>query len=95
MDRNKLLILIGLLVGIIIIAILLYSTSGKQDGEKITGEGATSNSSSGETEQYIDEELDGQVQKELVVSGNSEEGVEKIKEFIPDKDAEEIKKYIC
>ncbi len=94
MDRKKQLILIGLLVGIIIIAILLYSTSGKQDGAKITGNKATSNSSSGEVAPYTEEELDGQVQKELVVSGNSEEEAEKINEFIPDKGTEEIKKTL-
>ncbi len=94
MDRKKQLILIGLLVGIIIIAILFYSTSGKQDGAKITGDSATSNSSSGEVAPYTEEELEGQVQKELVVSGNSEEGAEKIKEFIPSKDAEGIKETL-
>ncbi len=79
---------------IAILAVLLYNTSSKKDGAKITGDEATSNSSSGEAAPYTEEELEDQVQNELVVSGNSEEGVEKIKEFIPSKDAEEIKETL-
>lgn len=47
-----------------------------------------------ESEGYTQEELEEQLQTELVVNGDSEEQVKKINEFIPDKDAEEIKETL-
>jgi len=91
-NRKKLLILVSLLVGIIIISILLYNTSSKKDDIDTTGNKAGLNSSdenSQDTEEYEE-----QVQKELVINGNSEKEAEEINEFIPDKDSEEIKETL-
>ncbi len=93
MDKKKLLILGSSILVIAILAVLLYNTSSKKDDTGITGDTATSNSSE-DTAPYTEEELDSQVQKELVVSGDSEEEAEKINEFIPDKSSEEIKETL-
>lgn len=73
---------------IVILAIMLMTK--KDDTKEID----SATNSLEESESYIQEELEEQLQTELVVNGDSEEQVEKINKFIPDKGAEEIQKTL-